>query len=186
MNPLFLTAFSYESKIVKEAFPTFAHYEIGQGEKSIKFFFQTKKKELLDYQDIYLVGFCGALNPKLELGSIVCPGVVRSEIGKHVISTSNTSLFTSSDIIGTKAMRENFFKKTECDVVDMESYFVAEFFLENDKNVSIIKSVMDTYEDTMPSLQLIKKDRELIKKLNNNLEIAGEKLKNHLCSLSID
>lgn len=126
----------------------------GQGKenclKSLDRVFQGEKR----IQQVLVIGFCGALNPKLQIGDIVYPTEVYLESGEKIETSAGDSgamLLTVESAVSTQQCKQRLFENTNCDAVDMESfYIIQECRIKRMLPVQVIKSVMDDARTDLP------------------------------------
>lgn len=122
-------------------------------------------------------GICGALNPKIKLGDcflidrICIPGEQPISISSNLKNFPSASLTTTTHAILNSRERDMLFRKTSCDLVDMEAATIYQLCNQQNIPMQIIKVVSD-YSDA-ETMEKIKSSRHLLK---NNLERALEKL----------
>ena len=115
---------------------------------------------------IVSAGFAGALNPKLKVGDLVIPDWVMSLKAENKIflanklpylafNYTNGGLLTENSFISNREKKLDLFVESSADIVDMETWAVAE--VAGEKNISLIsvKVVSDTAGSSLPRMEKI-------------------------------
>ncbi len=124
---------------------------------------------------VLVIGFCGALNPKLKIGDVVYPAEVYLHAGGKIETSAGESyltLLTVPRAITKCEDKKRIYTETGCDAVDMESFYVLQECKEK-KNLSVqvVKCVMDDAQMDLPE-HLSSKDPQFQFFLNNLKQIT--------------
>ncbi|AFY72685.1 nucleoside phosphorylase [Synechococcus sp. PCC 7502] len=115
------------------------------------------------FTQVILMGLCGSLNPNLKVGDIVVyaqcfdlssGNILECEF-KPKISNKFTVVksVTSDRLIYLAAEKQNLYKDTNADVVDMEGFAVVNFFRKLNIPVGMIRVVSDDSGHDLPNLE---------------------------------
>jgi len=198
---LFLTAFADETQSVLKFFKnsksldkrlhaseagksTVYSLETGMGFQNTKYSLEKFLSLNLEVDSIYLVGFCGSLDPDLEVGQVVSPAQVDTQSKLFSIHVEESSvravpkILSVDKIIRTSKEKKDYFLQTQCQIVDMESAIIAEIAASRKIPLTIIKSVMDSAEHEIPQnfRQPLEEEKNLLIELKNNMKMAKERL----------
>jgi|GEM_PF-5821790 len=139
---------------------------IGMGLKNVKknlnFFID---KFQLDHSFRWiLTGFCGAVKPGINTGSIIFPRIVKDDVRSFTIDQkgfqykSGYTLFSVNKIYGRNGKKELVRIHPEADVIDMEGTGFCEIMNEYDiSNFIIYKSITDNRDFIFPDYRLIRR-----------------------------
>ena len=111
-------------------------------------------------------GFAGALNPKLKVGDLVIPDrVISLKLNRRIhlasrlpylaCNYSNGGLLTENSFINTKEKKLDLFIESSADIVDMETWGIAETAQEKNVNLVSVKVVSDTTGGSLPRMEKI-------------------------------
>jgi adenosylhomocysteine nucleosidase len=119
---------------------------------------------------IVSLGFAGALKPDCKTGDMfVCssmvyaenPSAVRHQTDSRLLSIAQTCELkclysgvgvTSNRLVSSPSAKRNLREASEADIVDMESYWIAQIARENGIPFIIGRAVSDADRDTFPNL----------------------------------
>jgi len=115
---------------------------------------------------IVSAGFAGALNPKLNVGDLVVADWVTSlKLNKTIrlanklpyIATNYTSggLLTENSFINSREKKLDLFIESSANIVDMETWGIAETAMEKNVNLISVKAVSDTTSSVLPRMEKI-------------------------------
>ncbi len=126
---------------------------------------------LQEFNQVIVMGLCGSLNPSLKVGDIVIYSecLYKAEVRECGFIPENSFIpenisqgilvksLTSDYLISSASAKQSLFKKTNCDVVDMEGFSVLEFFAALDFPeiipVGMIRVVSDDCKYDLPNLE---------------------------------
>ncbi|NIP30559.1 MAG: hypothetical protein GTN99_06380 [Candidatus Dadabacteria bacterium] len=117
----------------------------------------------LKSEEIYMVGVCGALSNDLKIADIVEGQWVYSIQNNRKISLTNTEnrslgkiktggILTHNRFVSTQYDKNALYKKTNAQVVDMETWGAAEICEKTGTSLYGIRSVSDIHSDNLPEL----------------------------------
>lgn len=138
----------------------------GVGEKSVHDRLKPALENLRPHR-LVLVGFSGALDPALRVGEVLrvehvagpgegpFPGYsVTDDLPKQLElgypSADQTSLFSASFTAWSPEIKATFYKDTQCQLIDMESFFVAALCDEMQLPLQVWRAVSDAAADAIP------------------------------------
>jgi len=115
---------------------------------------------------IISAGFAGALNPKLELGEIVIPDWVLSLKNQEKIQFNNNfpyiaykyingGVLTESSFVNAKEKKLDLYVKSGADIVDMETWAIADAARKLDTSVISVRCVSDLTNQHLPRMEQI-------------------------------
>ena len=115
---------------------------------------------------IISAGFAGALNPKLEVGDLFLPDWVMSRKFKRKIILDNKlpylaynfstgGLLTENSFINTREFKLDLFIESSAELVDMETWGIAERAMEKSIRLISVKAVSDTTGSRLPKMEKI-------------------------------
>jgi adenosylhomocysteine nucleosidase len=115
---------------------------------------------------IISAGFAGALNPKLQLGDVVIPDWVLSLKNSDKIYLDNNlpyiafkflngGVLTENSFINVKEKKLDLFVQSGADVVDMETWAIADAARKLDTRVISVRSVSDLTNHHLPRMEQI-------------------------------
>jgi len=110
------------------------------------------------------MGLCGSLNPDLKVGDVVVYAeclylgnlaqiLQCTFIPKTTNEVTSVKALTSDRLIYLASEKQNLYKTTNCDVVDMEGYAILEFFSKINIPVGMIRVVSDDSDLDLPNLE---------------------------------
>jgi len=110
------------------------------------------------------MGLCGSLNPNLKVGDVVvyaechypeknAAQILKCTLIPQNISTTSVKALTCDRLIYLASEKQNLYKTTNCDVVDMEGYAILEFLHKLDIPVGTIRVVSDDSDRNLPNLE---------------------------------
>jgi len=115
---------------------------------------------------IISAGFAGALNPKLGLGDIVIPNWSLSLKNKEKIQIDNKlpyiaykyingGVLTENSFINVKEKKLDLFVQSGADIVDMETWAIADTARNLDTRIISVRSVSDLTNHHLPRMEQI-------------------------------
>ena len=115
---------------------------------------------------IISAGFAGALNPKLTLGEIVVPGWAASIKNQEKIQFENRlpyiafkyingGVLTESSFINSKEKKLDLFVKSGAEIVDMETWAIADAASKLETKVISVRAVSDLTNQHLPRMEKI-------------------------------
>ena len=115
---------------------------------------------------IVSAGFAGALNPKLKVGDLFLPDWVMSRKFNRKINLdnklpyvafnfSNGGLLTENSFINTRELKLDLFIESSAELVDMETWGIAERATEKSIRLISVKTVSDTTSSRLPRMEKI-------------------------------
>ena len=115
---------------------------------------------------IISAGFAGALNPKLRLGDVIIPDWVLSLKNAEKIYLDNKlpyiafkyikgGLVTESSFINEKYKKLDLFVRSGADIVDMETWAIADAARKLDTRVISVRAVSDLTNQHLPRMEQI-------------------------------
>ena len=117
-------------------------------------------------ESIVSAGFAGALNPRLKVGDLVIPDWVMSLKAENKVfltnklpylafNYTNGGLLTENSFISNRGKKLDLFIETSADIVDMETWAVAEAVREKNIGLISVKVVSDTAGSSLPRMEKI-------------------------------
>lgn len=121
-----------------------------------------------------VMGLCGSLSPNFKVGDVVvyaeciylfsnllnnqakilpCTFIPQPYISKNISKVTQVKALTSDRLIHLAAEKQNLYKTTKADVVDMEGYVILEFFTKLNIPVGTIRVVSDDSLYDLPDLE---------------------------------
>ena len=134
---------------------------------------QRSARHILDHYPVtamVMVGFAGALKPGLKAGDVATCALLRCADGNpgeeyacdsRLLSAARACKtaecrhsigVTALDLVCTEMAKREMCEATSADVVDMESYWIAQIAAENRIPFITIRAVSDTAMETLPDL----------------------------------
>lgn len=99
------------------------------------------------------VGFAGALNPSLNVGDVLIPKTLLMQNRKPLLLETgqcDQTLLTVDHVVTTPQQKQQHFKATGADAVDMESRPVIEMALDMGLHVSAVRVISDDAKTGIP------------------------------------
>lgn len=103
-------------------------------------------------------GVSGGLDETLKAGDVLTPSeIVMSKFQNLVLNDSlpgvaKAKFFTSQTVLSTPEEKKDVFSKTGCAAVDMESYPLAQFFLQNKISYLSLRGIFDEVDHDLSVL----------------------------------
>ncbi len=115
---------------------------------------------------IISAGFAGALNPKLQLGDVVIPEWVLSLKNSEKIVLGiklpyiafkfiNDGILTENSFINAKEKKLDLFVRSGADIVDMETWAIADAARKLDTKIISVRAVSDLTNQHLPRMEQI-------------------------------
>ena len=117
---------------------------------------RSKVSQLLDERSVdhlILCGFAGGLDPTLETGSVVVPQRIVNGRGDLVALSDQQqpTILTVEQVVTEPQQKRELFAKHGAVAVDMESFDVAQVAAGRSVPLTVIRSVLDTAEQSLPA-----------------------------------
>jgi adenosylhomocysteine nucleosidase len=103
---------------------------------------------------VYSAGFCGALDPGLKAGDVVCPAqVINAQDGSRVTLRGGNGVLVSFGSVATPAQKARLKESFGAQVVDMEAAAVARAAQARDVEFAAVKAVSDEFDFMFPAME---------------------------------
>ena len=115
---------------------------------------------------IISAGYVGALNPKVQIGDLFLPEwvmsrkfnkkiVIDNEIPYVAFNYSSGGILTENSFVNSSEKKLDLFVESTADIVDMETWGIAETAVENSIRLISVNSVSDSTGCTLPRMEKI-------------------------------